>query len=363
MDLLRQLRQETLFARQRVYRAGEPTPLEKLPLDLPLDVFVKREDISPIKAYKWRGAFNRMALLTDEEKARPVVTASAGNHAQGVALAARILGVKARIYMPRTTPGVKQEAVKRHGGDAVEILLFGDGYDDAFSAAKEYSRENGAVYIHAYDDIHVMAGQATLADEIVMSGDGPFDIAYLQIGGGGMAAGVANWLKTFNPDIRIIGVEGERQASMKAALAAGEPVRLADLDIFCDGTAVRRAGELPFQVCRELLDDIVTVSNEDVSDAIRIFWERLRCLQEPSGAMGLAGLLKDAPTRGGSRALVVGCGANLDFAMAKGVISALRFRRSPVRCLGCWRPVWAHSTLSTFSMGKCMKHVLGRFLG
>lgn len=313
MSLLQQLRQETLFARQRVYRAGDPTPLEKLPLDLPLDVFVKREDVSAIKAYKWRGAFNRMALLTDEEKAQPVVTASAGNHAQGVALAARILGLQARIYMPRTTPGVKLEAVRRHGGDAVEILQTGDGYDDALSAAVEHSRSSGSVYIHAYDDIHVMAGQATLADEVVMSGEGPFDLAYLQIGGGGMAAGVANWLKTFNPDIRIVGVEGERQASMKAALAAGSPVRLDDMDIFCDGTAVRRAGDLPYQVCRELLDDIITVSNEEVSDAIRILWERLRCLQEPSGAMGLAGLLKDKNRRGEQCALVVACGANLDF--------------------------------------------------
>jgi len=311
MDFLRQLRQETLFARQRVYQAGQPTPLERMDLDLPGEVWVKREDLSPIKAYKWRGAYNRMALLGPQEREKPVFTASAGNHAQGVALAALKLGLRAQIYMPQTTPSVKLEAVRRHGGAAVETILCGDSYDDALSAALEGCQALGACYIHAYDDLHVMAGQATLADEVVMSGEGPFDVAYLQIGGGGMAAGVANWLKTFYPEIRIIGVEGSRQASMAAAVAAGQPVPLADMDIFCDGTAVRQAGQLPFAVCSQVVDEFITVSNEAVSDAIRIFWERLRCLLEPSGAMGLAGLLQHG--RPFERALVVGCGANLDF--------------------------------------------------
>ncbi|WOO42607.1 pyridoxal-phosphate dependent enzyme [Rubellicoccus peritrichatus] len=317
MDILRTLRQETLFARQRVYQAGEPTPLEPIELEVPGNVFVKREDLSPIKAYKWRGAFNRMALLSEDERKRPVVAASAGNHAQGVALAARILDLRAKIYMPRTTPVVKREAVYRHGGEHVEIILEGDGYDDALAAALIETHANGNAYIHAYDDLLVMAGQATLADEIVMSGEGPFDVAYLQIGGGGMAGGVANWLKTFYPKIRIVGVEGVEQASMKAAVEAGKPTPLEALDIFCDGTAVRQAGEVTFEVCRQVIDEFITVTNEEVSDAIRLYWERLRCLLEPSGAMGLAGLLKDcaasSSTAHHENALIIGCGANLDF--------------------------------------------------
>jgi threonine dehydratase len=314
LPLDRRLRQEILFARERVYRFGKPTPLERLVLPGPgPEIWVKREDLSAIKAYKWRGACNRMAVLTPEEAARGVVTASAGNHAQGVALAAKQLGIEARIYMPRSTPRVKQEAVKHHGGDRVEIRLAGDSYDDAVMAARQDERESGAVYVHAYDDLQVMAGQGTLADEVVLSGHGPFDAAYLQIGGGGMAAGVSCWLKTYWPEIDLVGVEGEGQASMKAALAAGEPVTLGQLDIFCDGTAVRKAGQLPFEICRETLSRVETVSNAEVSHAIRVLWEGLRAVSEPSGAMGLAAVLKNREALVGKRVLVVLCGANIDF--------------------------------------------------
>jgi len=252
LPLDRRLRQEILFARERVYRFGQPTPLERLVFPGPgPEIWVKREDLSPIKAYKWRGACNRMAVLTPEEAARGVVTASAGNHAQGVALGAKQLGIRARIYMPRSTPRVKQEAVRHHGGDLVEIILAGDSYDDAVTAARADEQASGAVYLHAYDDLQVMAGQGTLADEVVLSGHGPFDAAFLQIGGGGMAAGVSCWLKTYWPEMELIGVEGEGQASMKAALEANEPVTLEKLDIFCDGTAVRKAGSIPFEICRD----------------------------------------------------------------------------------------------------------------
>ncbi len=307
-----ELENEILHARQRVYRAGVPTPLERLDLDGFGEIFVKREDISPIKAYKWRGAFNRMALIEGDDRNQPVVAASAGNHAQGVALAARILGLQARIYMPTTTPEVKRAAVCEKGGDNVQIFLVGDGYDDALAAAKE-SAERGGIFVHAYDDLYVIAGQATIADEVVLSGKGPFDVAYLQIGGGGMAAGVATWLRKFYPGIQIVGVEGTGQASMAAAVESGKPIRLENLDIFCDGTAVRRAGVLTHQICAELIDEFVTVSNEEVSDAIRLYWERLRCLQEPSGAMGLAGLRKHGAKIPFERALVIACGANIDF--------------------------------------------------
>ncbi len=314
LPLDRQLRQEILFARERVYRFGQATPLERLNLPGPgPEIWIKREDLSPIKAYKWRGACNRMAMLSQVEAARGVVTASAGNHAQGVALAAKTLGIMARIYMPRSTPKVKQNAVRHHGDGHVEIRLAGDSYDEAVAAAREDEAKSGAVYVHAYDDLKVMAGQGTLADEVVLSGHGPFDAAYLQIGGGGMAAGVSCWLKTYWPQIEIVGVEGVGQASMKAALEAGKPVALESVDLFCDGTAVRKAGELPFEICKETLDRVETVTNAEVSHAIRTLWEGLRCVSEPSGAMGLAAVLKNREALVGKKILVVLCGANIDF--------------------------------------------------
>lgn len=312
--LQRSLRQEILQARRRIYEVGEATPLDRIILQDPgFKLFVKREDISPIHAYKWRGAYNRMAQLTADELKRGVVTASAGNHAQGVALAACKLGTRAIIYMPLSTPRMKQVAVQRHGGDQVEIRLHGDSYDIASAAAHECAAQDGLTYIHAYDDLAVMAGQGTLADEIVMSGQGPFDIAYLQVGGGGMAAATATWLKVNFPDIRIIGVEGEQQASMAAAVKAGKPVALDQVDIFCDGTAVRKVGTLTHQICAELVDEWMTVTNDEVSAAIQFLWEELRCIPEPSGAMGVAAVLKQRSVLADQRVLTILCGANMDF--------------------------------------------------
>ena len=311
-SLTRTLRQEILFARRRIYEIGQATPLQQIDLE-DLSIFVKREDISPINAYKWRGAYNRMAQLSAEELARGVVTASAGNHAQGVALAARKLGTQATIFMPLATPRMKQVAVKKHGGDKVEIRLVGDTYDAASAAARACAQEQGRVYIHAYDDMAVMAGQGTLADEIVMSGKGPFDVAFLQVGGGGMAAATATWLKVNFPGIRIIGVEGVEQASMAAAIQAGHPVALAKVDVFCDGTAVRKVGDLTYQICAEVIDEWMTVTNDEVSAAIQFLWEQLRCIPEPSGAMGVAAILQRREQLAGKRVLSVLCGANMDF--------------------------------------------------
>lgn len=338
LPLERRLHEEILRARERVYKFGPPTPMERLVLPGPgPEIWIKREDLSAVKSYKWRGACNRMALLGPGEMKRGVVTASAGNHAQGVALAAKSLGVKARIYMPLSTPKVKQSAVMHHGGGFVEIRLSGESYDESVHAAKRDEAESGAVYVHAYDDLLVMAGQGTLADEVVLSGHGPFDAAFLQIGGGGMAAGVACWLKSYWPDIQLVGVEGEGQASMKAALEAGKPVQLGQVDLFCDGTAVRQAGELPFQICRELLGRVVTVSNDEVSHAIRVMWEGLRCVSEPSGAMGLAGLWKEREQWVGKRVLVVLCGANIDFLqlglVAQSVGAASQTTRTVTVCI------------------------------
>ena len=311
-SLTRTLRQEILHARRRIYAVGHATPLESIELD-DLSIYVKREDLSPIHAYKWRGAYNCMAQLSNEQLSNGVVTASAGNHAQGVALAAQKLHIQATIFMPLATPRMKQVAVKQHGGSHVEIRLIGDTYDAASSAAHAYAKQHDLTYIHAYDDMAVMAGQGTLADEIVMSGKGPFDVAFLQVGGGGMAAATATWLKMHFPSIRIIGVEGEQQASMAAAIAAGHPVELEKVDIFCDGTAVRKVGKLTHQICTEVVDEWMTVSNDEVSAAIQFLWENLRCIPEPSGAMGMAGLLKHRKSLQGKRVLSVLCGANMDF--------------------------------------------------
>ena len=368
LPLDRRLRQEILLARERVYRFGPPTPMERLILPGPEpqpEIWVKREDASAVKSYKWRGACNCMALLTPEEAARGVVTASAGNHAQGVALAARALGIRARIFMPRSTPRVKQRAVRQHGGDLVDIVLAGDSYDEAVAAARDDERARGAVYVHAYDDLRVMAGQGTLADEVVLSGHGPFDAAFLQVGGGGMIAGVAEWLTTYWPGLEVVGVEGAGQASMAAARAAGRPVALESLDIFCDGTAVRQAGALPFEACRTSVARFTTVSNAEVISAMRILWESLRCLSEPSGALGLAAVIRERAALAGRRVLVVITGANLDFlqlgliAQSEGAASLasrtlrIRLAERPGTMLELLDSCFAGLNIADFQYGKC----------
>lgn len=312
------LHTEILRARTRVYRAGNPTPLQEIMLpDIGARVFVKREDLSPINAYKWRGAYNCTAQLVENTNAQTVVAASAGNHAQGVALAARMLGISAKIFMPLSTPMMKQKAVKLHGGDHVEIILTGDTFDQASDEARKYVAENNLAYVHPFDDLYTIAGQATIADEIMLSGEAPFDLVFTQIGGGGMAAGVAAWTKAHHPETKVIGVEGVGQASMSASLMRGEPVTLHDIDTFCDGTAVKRPGDLTFQMCQKYLDGMITVTNEEVSAAIQQYWEAKRVIPEPAGAMGLAGFIKFARENPelvkDKKVLVILCGANMDF--------------------------------------------------
>lgn len=310
--------EEILRARPRVYDVGAPTPIQDISLpENPYQVFIKREDLGPINAYKWRGAYNAVRVYHEKNGCKTVVAASAGNHAQGVALAARELGLKAKIYMPLSTPMMKQVAVKRHGGDAVDIILTGDTYNESSDAAKEYAKKHKLTYIHPFDDIYTIAGQATIADEIMLSGRGGFDYAFVQIGGGGMAGAVAAWLKVHNPAIKIIGVEGVDQASMKASIEAGKPVTLKSVDTFCDGTAVTRPGDLTFDICRKYIDAFMTVTNEEVCAAIARMWDARRVIPEPSGAMGLAGLTKFAEENlravKGKKLLAILCGANMDF--------------------------------------------------
>ncbi len=314
-----QLFEEALRARTRVYRAGSPTPLQEIHNNgNGYQIFVKREDLGPINAYKWRGAYNAVSVYHQQTGCKTVVAASAGNHAQGVALAARQLGIEAKIFMPLSTPMMKQISVKRHGGEHVEIILHGDTYNESSDAAKLYVEKHKYTYVHPFDDIYTMAGQATIADEIMLSGEGPFDYAFVQIGGGGMAGAVASWLKLHNPGIKVIGVEGVGQASMKASIEAGQPVTLSTVDTFCDGTAVTRPGDLTFEICRKYIDAYITVTNEEVAAAIQRMWDAKRVIPEPSGAMGLAGLVQFADTHAGEvkgkKLLCILAGANMDFA-------------------------------------------------
>ncbi len=310
------LTDEILMARQRVYGIGSRTPLERMVLD-PVtggELWVKREDLSPIRAYKWRGAFNKMAKLGESERRRGVVAASAGNHAQGVALGAAKLGISAKIFMPVPTPALKRESVRRHGGERVEIVLVGDTFHEAAAAAEASVREHGHIMIHPFDDIDVIAGQGTIADEIILSGEGPFDVVFLQIGGGGMAAAVSYWLKKFFPGIRVIGVEGQDQASMKRAIENGGPVPLDYVDVFCDGTAVREVGKHTWEICRSTIDEMTLVTNEEVCAGIQFLWDNGRVIPETSGAMGVSAWLKRREEFRDCRCLTILCGANMDFA-------------------------------------------------
>jgi threonine dehydratase len=313
-----QFYKEAEKARDVIYQAGEPTPLEHVQLENEkYDLFIKREDLGPIKAYKWRGGFNAVYNHHKNGGSDIVVAASAGNHAQGVALAARMLNLQAKIFMPLAAPMMKQKAVQYHGGENVELILEGDNYNAAGDAAKAYVKETGYTYIHPFDDIYTMAGQAMIADEIIKASDKPFDYAFLQIGGGGIAGATAAWLKKHWPDIKIIGVEGENQASMKASVEAGKPVTLDKVDTFCDGTAVTRPGDLTFEICAKFIDKFITVNNDEVSVAMRSLWDAKRLIPEPSGAMGVAGLQKYArenPNKlDGKKVLSIICGANMDF--------------------------------------------------
>ncbi len=299
-------------ARSNIYKICDKTPLEQYKQEGGGVLLLKREDLSPVHSYKWRGAYNFMASQKPETLARGVVTASAGNHAQGVALAAANLNVKARITMPVTVARMKANEVARIGGDFVDIVISGDTFDDARSEADAAALKYNMLYVHPYDHPLVVAGQGTVGDELLMSPVWP-DVVFLQIGGGGFAAGVATILKAHAPHIHIIGVEGEDQASMQAAVKAGHPVTLQDLDVFCDGTAVKHVGDYTFELCNKYIDSYITVSNDDVCAAIQKIWELARTLPEPSGALGMAAYMKMQTELRGKNVAVVVSGANMDF--------------------------------------------------
>lgn len=278
----------------RVYDVAEETPLEeakRLSKRIGNKVLLKREDTQPVFSFKLRGAFNKMIHLTAEERARGVICASAGNHAQGVALAAKRLGCRAVIVMPVTAPNLKVEAVRNLGG---EVVLVGDSFSDAAAHAVKMQQEEGLTFVHPFDDPFVIAGQGTIGMEILRQyqpadGSRP-DAIFVQIGGGGLAAGVATYIKALYPDIKVFGVETKDSDAMKQAFAAGHPVMLSDVGLFSDGTAVKQVGDETYRLCRQNLDDIILVDSDEICAAIKDVFEDTRGIVEPSGALSLAGL-------------------------------------------------------------------------
>ncbi|UQV18824.1 threonine ammonia-lyase, biosynthetic [Brevundimonas albigilva] len=304
----------------RVYDVAEETPLdplERLSGRLSRPVLLKREDLQPVFSFKIRGAYNRIAQLTQAELARGVICASAGNHAQGVALAAARRGAAATIVMPTTTPGIKVAAVRALGG---QVVLHGDGFDDAYAHARSLEAETGATFIHPFDDPDVIAGQGTVGLEIARQHADPIEAVFLPIGGGGLAAGVAAILRFLRPETKIIGVEPVDAPTMKTAIAAGEVVSLNEVGLFADGVAVRRAGDLTFRLCRDLLDEIVLVDTDAICAAVKDIFDDTRAIAEPAGALALGGLKAWAADHPGAGSLVaINSGANVNFDRARHV--------------------------------------------
>ena len=299
----------------RVYDVAIESPLEALPrLSRRLNnrALLKREDLQPVFSFKLRGAYNKIANLPREVLEKGIICASAGNHAQGVALSAQRLGAKATIVMPRTTPAIKVQAVRDRGGKTV---LFGDTYDEAYQHARQLEAEKGLTFIHPYDDPDVIAGQGTIGMEILRQHPDPIEAIFVAVGGGGLIAGVAAFVKFLRPEIKIIGVEPDDAASMHQALAHGRRVMLDQVGIFADGVAVRQVGEETFRLARELVDDIILVSTDEICAATKDIFDDTRAIAEPAGALGTAGLKKYATRTGiaGANLIAINCGANINF--------------------------------------------------
>ena len=300
--------------RAPVYEAAVVTPLEvmeSLSERLGNTVEVKREDRQPVHSFKIRGAYTRMRALTPDEAARGVIAASAGNHAQGVALSASLLGIEAVVVMPVTTAPIKVDAVRSHGAT---VVLFGDTFDEAKEEALSLAAQHGHTYIAPFDDPLVIAGQGTLGLELIQQ-DAHLDRVFVPVGGGGLAAGIAGLIKNLMPGIKVIGVEPEDAACLSAALSAGTPVELPEVSRFAEGVAVKRIGDTTFEMCRTYLDDVVTVDSDEICAAIKDIFEDVRAVAEPAGAVALAGLKKYVESHDlrGERLAHVLSGANVNF--------------------------------------------------
>ncbi len=303
------------IARAAVYDVAIRSPLEHAPnlsARIANEVWLKREDLQPVFSFKLRGAYNKLAALPAERIRRGVICSSAGNHAQGVALAAGKMGVRAVVVMPVTTPSIKVDAVRALGG---EVVLHGDTYDDAYAQAGHLAATDDLEFVHPFDDPDVIAGQGTIGKEILEQCATVPAAIFVPIGGGGLIAGIAAWVKAEQPGVRIIGVEPDDSAAMQAALEAGRPVELPHVGIFADGVAVRRVGEETYRLVERYVDEIVTVDTDAICAAIRDIFEDTRSIVEPAGGLAVAGLKHwVAATRARDQRLIaLNCGANVNF--------------------------------------------------
>jgi threonine dehydratase len=299
----------------RVYDVAIESPLDvmnRLSRRLNNRVLLKREDLQPVFSFKLRGAYNKISGLSPDLLEKGVICASAGNHAQGVALAAQRLGAKATIVMPRTTPAIKIQAVRDRGG---KIVLFGDTYDEAYQHARQLEAEKSLTFIHPYDDPEVIAGNGTIGMEILRQHPDPIAAIFIAVGGGGLIAGVATYIKFLRPDIKIIGVEPNDAASMYEALKQGYRVTLEQVGIFADGVAVRQVGEETFRLAQTLVDEVIVVSIDEICAATKDIFDDTRSIAEPAGALGVAGLKKYVERTGvtGAHLIALNCGANINF--------------------------------------------------
>jgi threonine dehydratase len=302
----------------RVYDVARETELEHAPnlsARLRNPIYLKREDNQPVFSFKVRGAYNKMAHIPAEALQRGVITASAGNHAQGVALSAARMGVKAIIVVPVTTPQVKVDAVRAHGGPTVEVVQVGESYSDAYAHAVKLQEQHGLTFVHPFDDPYVIAGQGTVAMEILSQHQGPIHAIFVPIGGGGLAAGVAAYVKSVRPEIKVIGVQTDDSCAMAQSLKAGERVTLTEVGLFSDGTAVKLVGEETFRLCREYLDDVLIVNTDALCAAIKDVFQDTRSVLEPAGSLAVAGAKQYAEREGieNQTLIAVTSGANMNF--------------------------------------------------
>jgi threonine dehydratase len=304
-----------MILNSRVYDVAIETPLvvaERLSERLGNTVWFKREDLQPVHSFKLRGAYNKIAGLSDEACANGVIAASAGNHAQGVALAAARRGIKALIIMPRTTPSIKVESVRRLGA---RISLSGDAYDDAYAHAASVAQEKGMTFIHPYDDPMVIAGQGTIALEILREHQGDLHAIFVPVGGGGLIAGIAACVKALQPSVKVIGVEPDDSPCLFEALKQKRRVLLDQVGIFTDGVAVRQAGKEPYRIARHHVDDVILVSTDEICAAIKDIFDECRSVVEPAGALAVAGIKRYVEHSGisGAGLVAINSGANINF--------------------------------------------------
>ncbi|MEB3340562.1 threonine ammonia-lyase, biosynthetic [Okeania sp.] len=299
----------------RVYDVAQESPLEPAPnlsTRLNNNLLLKREDMQSVFSFKLRGAYNKMAQLPSEILSRGVIAASAGNHAQGVALAATHLNTKAIIIMPVTTPQLKVDAVRARGG---EVVLHGETFDEAYKYARQLEAEKGLTFIHPFDDPYVIAGQGTIGMEILRQCQKPIHAIFVAIGGGGLISGIAAYVKRLRPEIKIIGVEPVDADAMSQSLKAGHRVRLPQVGLFADGVAVREVGEETFRLCQQYVDEIILVETDDTCAAIKDVFEDTRSIVEPAGALAIAGAKAYVEQKQiqGETLIAVACGANMNF--------------------------------------------------